>query len=189
MLNSRSAVHALCVALLFAGGCSSIKVRYTYDTEMDLERLKTYAWLPHTPESSEPSGDSTAMNPGLADRIRSDVDEQLARKGLHLDPKNPDFLVTYHVTVEDKINVDDWGYSYSARTRYRSAKGFGIVEVKKYEKGTLILDFVAPDTMKLLWRGEAQGGLDPKRTPKEGAKTVDRALAKILKDFPPPAHH
>jgi len=182
--NTLAAV-GLCVLWMLAG-CSSFKVRYAYHGGTDFARMKTYAWMP---EAAPPAGetDEAAANRCARDEhIRAAVDEGLARKGLRRVSADPDVLVTFHVTVEERIDVDDWGYTYAARKRYRNPKGFGMVEVAQYEKGTLILDLVDPGTRELVWRGEAQGGLNPERTQKQGAKLCDEAVKKVLKKFPPP---
>ena len=179
------AAVGICILLLVAG-CSSIKVRYSYDTEADLARLRTYAWVPRPAPAKDVSAGMAARMSALDEQIRADVNKELSSKGMRPDPATPDFLVSYHVTVEEKIEVDDWGYSYAARKRYRSSKGFGIGEGVQYEKGTLIIDFVNPKTNTLLWRGEAQAGLAPDRTEKQGEKICEKAVGKILKNFPPP---
>lgn len=185
-MKEKPFISGLCILALLTA-CSAIKTRYAYDTESDLAGLKTYAWLP-APEPK--AGDS----PEQAERMRtverllqSTVNEELARMGLRRVHRDPDFLVSCHVTLAGKIDVDDWGYSYAARRRYRNPKGFGVVEVARYDKGTLIIDFLSPDTKKVVWRGEAQAGLDPERTPEQGEKIGEKAVKKILKHFPPPA--
>jgi len=185
-VKPRYAAIGLCV-LLLAAGCSSVKTRYAYDSGADLEQLRTYAWIPPPAPSPDEPADETERRSARDQWIRQAVDEQLARKGLRMVASDPDLLVIFHVIREDKIDVDDWGYSYAARKRYRNPKGFGMVEVAQYEKGTLILDFVNPGTNQLVWRGEAQGGLAPDLTEKQGKKICDKAVEKVLKHFPPPA--
>jgi hypothetical protein len=183
-VKTMHATVGICILLVVAG-CSSIKVRYAYDTEADLAGLKTYAWVSRPAPAEGVAADRAARLCSLDQQIRAEVDEGLSGKGMRPDPAAPDFLVDYHVTVEDKIDVDDWGYSYAARKRYRNPKGFGMVEVAQYEKGTLIIDFVNPKTNQLIWRGEAQGGLAPDRTEKQGDKICETAVRKILTTFPP----
>ena len=176
----------LCILSLVTG-CSAIKTRYAYDTEADLTGLKTYAWLPQPDPSPGESPEEDDLKRTRARMLRASVDEELAREGMRLVTRDPDFLVSCHVIVEGKIEVDDWGYSYAARKRYRNPKGFGMVEVEQYDKGTLIIDFLTPGTKELIWRGEAQAGLDPKRTPEKGGEIGAKAVKKILSHFPPPA--
>lgn len=45
---------------------------------------------------------------------------------------------------------------------------------------------VTPGTKRLVWRKEAEAGLDPNRTSRESGDLVDSAVKKILKNLPAP---
>jgi len=78
------------------------------------------------------------------------------------------------------IEVEDWGTRTLADTLLGS-QGYGVTEVKKYEKGTLVIDFVDPKTREVIGEGGA-------RRPGSGANLRGRceggreAVAKILED-------
>jgi len=112
------------------------------------------------------------------------VNRQLTAKGLKQDSSNPDFVIAYHVGVEDKVDVRDWGYTYAIRGRYWGVRTRG-VEVHQYKEGTLILDFVDAKTMELLWRAAGSGAAKENPTPKEVEKSINKAIAKFLENFPP----
>ena len=50
------------------------------------------------------------------------------------------------------------GYGHGAH--YGRGYGGGVPYVRSYKEGTLILDFVDPETMQLIWRGWAVGAFD-----------------------------
>ena len=52
-------------------------------------------------------------------------------------------------------------------------------------EGTLIIDFVEPNSKNLLWRGAAKGVFDNARTPEKRDKMINEAVQKILQNFPP----
>jgi len=155
-------------------GCSSVSVMYDYDAQFDFASLKVYDWM------AKPSGVSTRM--GFFDeRVTHAVNSQLAAKGYEGESTNPDFLIAYHVGVRDRINVQDWGYNYGPR-------GYPLdrdISVQQYTQGTLILDFVDPKTKQLIWRGTAQGVVDPGSSPETKEEKVNEAVSRILEKFPP----
>jgi hypothetical protein len=61
------------------------------------------------------------------------------------------------------------------------------VSAFQYEEGSLILDFVDPQTKQLIWRGSAKAEVDDVKTPEKREALIDEAVQKILKNFPPPS--
>jgi hypothetical protein len=57
--------------------------------------------------------------------------------------------------------------------------------VDQYEEGTLILDLIDPNGMRLIWRGTATTPLDESAGPRQREATVNEAVESILKRFPP----
>ncbi len=170
---------ALCVIVL-AGGCSTISsVRYDYDTKEDFGKLKTYDWLD---ESSE----MTSID---VKRIRNAIDTVLKARGYSQDMDDPDFLVAFHGTSTEKVNVVDHGYRYCPYGRYCYGYwGWGPAPTTyTYEEGTLIIDIIDSDTLEMVWRGEAKGVLDPNMSPEQLDQVAKEAVKRILQNFPPPA--
>jgi hypothetical protein len=52
--------------------------------------------------------------------------------------------------------------------------------------GQLSLDFYDAPQKQLVWRGMASKTLDTKAKPDKQKKNLDKAVAKLLKNFPPP---
>ena len=53
--------------------------------------------------------------------------------------------------------------------------------------GTLNLDMYDVSTKKQIWRGEASKTLGSGKDPKKVEKNLNKAMAKLLKKYPPPA--
>ena len=140
----------LLVGMGWLTGCSSsVSVNHDYDTEADFTQYKTYTWAP---VATSPTGDAAAgtANSLLNRRIRNAIEHQLADKGMQPDSDNPDLLVVYHVGVKDKVQVTDWGYSYSS---HYWGMGTRDIDVYQYQEGTLIIDLVDTRSKTLVWRG------------------------------------
>ena len=54
------------------------------------------------------------------------------------------------------------------------------------QTGTLAVDFYDPAQKQLIWRGSATKTLNPPKEPNKRQKNLDKAVAKLLKNFPPP---
>ena len=52
--------------------------------------------------------------------------------------------------------------------------------------GELALDMYDPNSKQLVWRGTASKTLDPKAKPDKRQKNLDKGVAKLLKNYPPP---
>ena len=136
-----------------------------------------------------PTGDPRADNPLLDSRIQSAIAAELTRRGYAISP-SPDFLVAYHVGVQDKIDVqtvtEPYGYRYPYRGRgWVYPGGTTRTYVNQYAQGTLMIDIVLPRERRLVWRGTAQARVHESRTPEQRTERVREAVAKILEQFPP----
>jgi len=47
------------------------------------------------------------------------------------------------------------------------------------------VDFYNPAAKQLVWRGTATKTLDPSKDPQKNQEKLNKAVAKLLKDFPP----
>ena len=169
------------VLLLIAAGCgSSVSVTTDYDKEADFGRLKSFNWL-DVPNTAVGDAKAAAARNSLLDkRVKSMVNAELEKKGYEMNEMNPDFVLIYHVGIDDKVNVTDWGYGYPSP--YWGGRN---VSVYQYTQGTLIVDVIDPAAKQLIWRGEAQGTIDENATPEDREYRLNNAIVKLLADFPP----
>lgn len=172
----------LCVALL--AGCSSYDIKYDYDMDSNFTAFKTYKWIPRTMTNASGSAETAVSNNTLLDqRIHRAVDTQMTAKGFTATEENPDVMVVYHVGLADKVDVQDWGYTYAG-----SYWGGGMgrnVDVYQYTEGTLIVDLVNSNSKQLVWRGSATGVVDPTNSPEKMEQRVNDVVARIFDNYPP----
>jgi len=174
------------LSLLILGllaGCSSISVVSDYDPEVDFSTLKTYKWV-----EVKASEDALSKAPLVKRRVIDAVNENLASKGYQLITSGePDFMVVTYAGVKDKVNVTDWGYSYGPYWGPYGSYGRNI-DVSYYKEATVFIDIVLNDgnNDRLIWRGAGTGVVEQQRSPEESTETVNHAVEKILRDFPPP---
>ena len=175
---------ALALALLCLS-CSGIRVTTDYDPNADFTKVRSYAWLD---EQSGVQGDRADVTSLLDRRVRRSVDTELQKKGLSAANRTAaDALVTYHLGVETKLDVNtiDTGYGYG-RGWYRGGVSTHTT-VTEYQEGTLLIDIVDPKAKQLIWRGSGQARIRRSSTPEEREQRIDEAVAEILKSYPPGA--
>ena len=93
----------------------------------------------------------------------------------------PDILVAFHTGVEEKVNVQVWGYGYRHAAFSRGTD----VRTVYYQEGSLILDFIDPRTKELIWRGVGTKVLSKNPTPEKSEEEIKEAVQKILEEYPP----
>jgi len=182
-------------------GCATVDVAYDFDPEADFSALHTYGWQP-IPKRSK--ADAFVIK-----RIKAAVAQEMDAKGFRESESAPDFTIALHGSKERKVDVQEWGYSYSPRAYYhpygfRDDRPGGLsgprwgrgedyeeyrsgTDVYEYEEGTLIIDIVDAKKKELLWRGSATDVIDPLASPEERTRTINETVKSILVNFPPGA--
>ena len=96
-----------------------------------------------------------------------------------------DVLIAYHTGTQDRQQYDTYGYGAGGWWGGYWGGGMTTTSVRTYTEGTLILDVVDRENNELVWRGSASKTIDEMESPEQRVKTVQSAVAKLLKDFPP----
>ena len=177
---------SIAFAILFigAGGVAAQKVTYNFMPGTDFSRYKTYQWV-RVEKAHYP-------NQLLDEQIMASIDKQLAMKGLSKTTEGvPDLVVTYQAAVNQK---EEWN-AYSTGGGYWGWGGWGgwggmgstTVYSNTITTGSLDLDIYDVATKKQIWRGEATKSLGQPKDPAKLQKNLDKAMEKLLKNYPPPA--
>ncbi len=113
----------------------------------------------------------------------------MENKGLTHSASNPDLLVVFHLGVQDKIQVTDWGYGYSNYYwgGYGGMYGGAGMDVYQYQEGRMIVDLVDAQSHNLIWRGTGEGVVDStQKSPEELQARINNVVNQIMANFPPP---
>ena len=100
----------------------------------------------------------------------------------HSAPK-ADLLIGYQVAVNRErqwtaYGLGDGGFRWNEM-------GMATATSSTIEVGTLVLDIYDPATKQLVWTGSATKTINPSKDQQKNQKSLDKATAKLLKDFPP----
>jgi hypothetical protein len=150
------------------------KVACQYDRSLDFSQFHTYKWVT--------VGGSSGISQATAESIVNLVNTQLAQKRLTpvLGDRVPDLYVAYQASVAPQQQQLDWFNSGGAW------KGsFGQATTETIDTGTLAIDFYDPAQKQLVWRGIATNSLDPSTSSDKNYNNLQKAIAKLLRPFPP----
>jgi hypothetical protein len=178
---------ALPLALLLAsaGTAAAQDVRYNFDQQANFGSFKTYKWV-------SLKGATTLSD--LADKqVKAAVDAELQKKGLtRSDSDTADLFVGYQAAVDTEKEYTSydtgWGYGPGYRGGWYGGGGGGMTTgtTSTIYVGQIALDMYASAAKSLVWRGNASKTLDAKAKPEKQQKNLEKAVAKMLKNYPPP---
>jgi hypothetical protein len=157
------ALLAALALVLTHSGCSDVKVNTMYGPGTKFTGLgTTYDWATRT---LPPGQDARRVdNPDINKMVIQLVEERLtARNFTPLRTGIPDFWIDYRITAKE---LGDRVYG------------------RTYEKGSLILDVVDPDSGKIIWRGVAQAKIMENATPETSEQRITYAIDEMFKTFP-----
>ena len=179
-------LFCVAVLLLTAGSALSQDVRYKFDKTADFSKFKTYVWV--AIKNAAPVDDLTDK------QIKAALDAQLAQKGLtKVEGDNTDLFIGYQVAVgsQQQLTVysSGWGYGpgWYGGGWYGPTGGITTGQTSTIYTGQLDVDLYDAAKRELVWRGVASKTLDPKAKPEKRQKNLDKAVAKLMKNYPPPA--
>lgn len=173
--------------LLFIGTMMGQDIRYNFDKDSDFSKFKTYKWV-NLKDAAKPND--------LTDKqIVAAIDAELATKGLtKVDSDAADLLIGYQAGVGQEKQFtsynSDWGYGGGwYRGGWYGAGGTGMTtgQTSTIYIGQLALDMYDSKNKDLVWRGVASKTIDPKAKPEKQEKNLKKAVAKLLKKYPPTA--
>ena len=138
---------------------------------------RTYKWV------SIPSPQQ--LDELTAAQLVGTLEVELARKGLSKSKSDSaDLFIAYQVvrTGNKEPNHYDVGATYGSAG---GDTGNGGATITTIHSGQLILDMYDATSKKLIWRGIVSNAIDADAKPDKKQKHMDKAVEKLLKDYPP----
>jgi hypothetical protein len=162
------------LVLLTCGLMAAQDVRTNYMPGTDFSKYKTYKWV-NIQGAEQP-------DQILDQQIKQAVDAQLASKEMtKTDDEKADMYIAYQVSITQQ---KEWN-AYGMGGGWRMGGGMATATSSTIQIGTLGLDFYDPAPKQLIWRGQATKTLNPSKDPQKNQDRLNKAVAKLLKDYPP----
>jgi len=170
--------------LLLPAAAFGQDVRYNFDKNTDFSKFKTYTWVSLK--------DAEKVDEITDKQIKAAVDAELAKKNLtRVDGDKADLFVAYQPAIGTEKQFtsfnNDWGYGsgWYRGGWYGPSGGMTTGQTSTIYVGQLGLDMYDSANKDLVWRGTASKTLDPKAKPEKRQKNLEKAVAKLLKNYPP----
>ena len=184
---TKSRLFCIALLLLTASSALSQDIRYNFDNTADFSKFRAYKWV--TLKSGAPLDEITD------EQIKAALNAAFARKGLtKVDGDSAtDLLIRYQTTehINETFAEFDPGWStgpgwYVAGWHVPGVGSTTTQETSGIYKGELAVDMYDAAKHELVWRGVASKTLDPKAKPQKRQKSLDKAIAELMKNYPPP---
>ena len=180
-MQKRLATLALAMVLTPALAMAQ-KTSYDFDKTANFTGFKTYALK-----------DGTKVGQQLIDdRIVNAIDTELAAKGLTKSEK-PDVFVVYHVAFDKQKDISTFssgygggygGYGWGYGGGWAGG-GSSTTTVRDILVGTLVIDIADANKGQMAWRGMGVKEVDTGANPEKRDKSINNAVKKIFKNYPP----
>ena len=198
-MKTRIYIGLMVLIISSLSACSSYDYYTAGLNTTHLSRYHTFAWMPVI------SNNGKKMNPanGAADaKIKETATQVLTEKGLTLQQRQPDLLISYTATVGRGTRTNyyttyggwggwGWGgwynpyYAFGPGFAYRGALTYE--DQEHYKEGTLVIDLIDRRTQKVIWRGFGVGEVhhDPQKNIDDLPKVVQGILEQMNTATPP----
>lgn len=166
---------SLCIILLTS--CSAVKVVTDYDTDIDFNQYKTFAFY----KTGIDKADVSTLD---KKRILRAIESELLAQGF-TKSENPDMLVSFFTKSRRKVNINQnnnfgwrWGWNPWMWN------GMNNININEYTEGTLFVDFIDKGKKELIWQGIGSGALKNQNVKKKEER-IQLFVKEIISRFPP----
>ncbi|MBY0426631.1 MAG: DUF4136 domain-containing protein [Cytophagales bacterium] len=162
--------------ILGLSGCMNMDIYSDSDRSVDFSVYRTFAW--NIPTKKYTHADPKFDNDIIEGNIANYVNMELVNRGYSLDTVQPDILLQYDISTQNKIRIDqvpvtstvynNRPYYYNPYNPYSNnlympsptyITTYKPVEVP-YEEGDLTISIIDRKTQRVIWHGYAVGTLD-----------------------------
>ena len=168
----------LIFSITFFASCSSVRVTTDYDTKVDFNQYKTFAFY-------KTGIDKASISDLDKKRIMRAVETELLAKGM-TKSNNPDVLVSLFTKSRERININEnnYGLGYGWGWNPWMWGGANRLNVNQYTEGTLFLDILDAKKKELVWQGIGTGALKMSNIEKREAR-IKEFVKEIMVKYPP----
>lgn len=167
------------ILILTLTSCSSIRVTTDYDTKVNFDTYKTFAFYK--------SGiDKATISDLDKRRIMRAIEAELLAKGF-AKSENPDLLISFFTKSRERVNINTnngWGWGWGWGWNPWMWGGMNQTNVNQYTEGTLFVDFIDRNKKELIWQGIGSGAMKFKDREKK-EKRIKEFVKGIIEKYPP----
>jgi len=185
----RLAFLVVAVGVLGLSAAWAQDVRYNFAKDAKFSDYRTFKWVDVIKGSDQ-------TNDIVDKQIKAAIESELSTKGLtETDSDDADLYIGYQTAVNQEKQFNSfssgWGYGPGWGGGWYGYGGGGMTSTTTSGStstiyvGQLSLDMYDSKNKDLVWRGVASKTLDTKAKPEKQDKNIKKAVAKLLKKYPP----
>lgn len=189
MLKARILLAVMSLVLI--SGCATKPyVSTDYEPSYNFAALKSFL----VKDAKQDSKENLLISPFTLSHIQLLLNTELAKRyQKNNEEDKADFLVTYHIVMEEKLDPraydDMYGYGFWGRGyRYPSPVFHRSIfdgSLGVYTQGSLIIDMVDAKTQQPIWRGVSEKRLNKGLSSQQQREILTSAVLEVLAQFPP----
>ncbi|MEX6627308.1 DUF4136 domain-containing protein [Tenacibaculum salmonis] len=163
------------IMALIITSCSSVRVVTDYDTKVDFNKYKTFAFY-------KKGIDKATISDLDKKRILRAIEQELIAKGM-TKSTSPDVLVSLFTKSRERTNLNDnmyGGFYYP----YYYGMNMNRVNISQYTEGTLFIDLLDAEKKELVWQGVGTGALSISSVERKEAR-IKEFVKEIIAKYPP----
>jgi uncharacterized protein DUF4136 len=167
------------LTILFIVVCAYAQdVHYNYDRGANFAAYETYQWVDLPGRVTDQLIDQA---------IKRSIDEQFTQKGLAKVERDAGLQVGYQVVInlEKGLNLSAWGTRGGLGGFGGLDSGTVTGQTSTIPVGVLVVDLYDPAKKQLVWRGDATKTVDIKKDPDKNYKSLQKAMTKLFRNYPP----
>ena len=180
-----------CSLLAVAAAAQKINVDSNRDERADFSKIQTYTWLPTPPAKTNIAPDAVT-NPNMSQKVLGPhiiaaVDRQLTLRGLkRIEEGQPDIKVVYYASLNVNVSAAELGSYYQYTTGWATLP-LGAAPTSSFEileRGTIVIDVIAPGSNTAIWRGTVATNVDHENTHEKRVERINEAMTRVFERFP-----
>lgn len=177
----------LLAASAFLASCSSLKISYDYDKNVDFSQFKTYSYYGWAKDSDE------LMSQFDKKRVETAFAKEFEKRGIEYVEKGGDIVVSLFLVVDEKTSTTAYTNHYGGGPYY-GPYGYGVgwgwgmgysttsYHQYDYKVGTLVCDIFSSESKQLVWQGVGSGTIAENVHNRE--RNINRSVNMIMSQYP-----
>jgi hypothetical protein len=190
-LQKMKNTYLLIVLMSVLMSCSKKSIHFysEYESNIDFNQYKTFAWKPTVATTATEDGEIIEWN------VKNFVTAALKERGMHIDVVNPAVLFDYEVDFEPGItqskvmvyskyphNYKDTTALAGQKSIYRRSKRVGKeLQTLGFEEASIVVYMIDKNTHALLWKGYC---VEKVKDNYDFEKNLSAIIQKIMLKFP-----
>ena len=167
---------SILVLLLSFFSCSTVKVSTDYDTTVNFDNYKTFAFY-------KPGIDKAKISDLDKKRILRAIESELLSLGFSKSV-NPDVLVSLFTKSRTNVDVNQNNLGFGWGWNPWMFGGNNNISINQYSEGTLFIDILDRENKELIWQGKGTAVLKGEN-PKDREERINLIVKEIISRFPP----